>query len=99
MLFLSRRVRARAVSTLAVLISIAAAACAQTCAPNAAATTVHPEGLTEKTGDIVLTCRGGTTGAAVTANLIVTYSANVTNRVDTEGTPLGVTLTLTGALG
>ncbi len=42
---------------------------------------VRLEGLTERTGDIVLTCSGGTPGAQISGNLTLFLSANITNRV------------------
>ncbi|HLG97641.1 MAG TPA: IPT/TIG domain-containing protein [Bryobacteraceae bacterium] len=42
---------------------------------------VRQEGLTERTGDIVLTCSGGTPNLQVTGNLTLFLSVNITNRV------------------
>jgi hypothetical protein len=42
---------------------------------------VHTEGITERIGDIVLNCSGGTPSAQITGNLSIFLSVNVTNRV------------------
>lgn len=45
------------------------------------------EGLAEPAGDILLNCSGGTPGAAVSANVTVTYPVPVTNRLTAAGAP------------
>lgn len=54
--------------------------------------TVHQEGLTEKIGDIVASCSGGTVGNTVSLNLFITLNTNITNRPDANGVPTGITL-------
>jgi uncharacterized protein (TIGR03437 family) len=46
---------------------------------------VPSEGLAERTGDIVLTCSGGTPGAQITGNFTLFTSVNITNRVTSAG--------------
>ena len=55
--------------------------------------TVHQEGLTEKIGDIVANCSGGTVGNTVSLNIFITLNTNITNRPDANGVPTGITLT------
>ncbi|HYL36854.1 MAG TPA: IPT/TIG domain-containing protein [Bryobacteraceae bacterium] len=47
--------------------------------------TFHPviraEGITERTGDIVISCSGGSAGARVTGNMTLFLPVNITNRV------------------
>jgi uncharacterized protein (TIGR03437 family) len=56
-------------------------------------TTVHQEGLTERVGDIVTNCTGGTVGSTVLLNMFVTLNTNITNRPDANGVPIGITFT------
>lgn len=46
---------------------------------------VHAEGITERAGDIVISCGGGAPGARVTGNLAVFLNENITNRIDAKG--------------
>ena len=55
-----------------------------TCSVTASPVIVHSEGVTERLGDIVLTCTG-TAGTNVKASLAVTLPVTVTNRIDTNG--------------
>src|SRR5258708_7224909 len=48
---------------------------------------VRWEGITERTGDIVLNCSGGSPGALTTLNLSIFLTVNITNRVS------GITVT------
>jgi uncharacterized protein (TIGR03437 family) len=57
-----------------------------TCQPSAVPATVRSEGIAERTGDIVLSCSGGQSGASVSGNVIVSLNVNVTNRVRSDGT-------------
>jgi uncharacterized protein (TIGR03437 family) len=56
-----------------------------TCASGAVNPPVRAEGVTEILGDIVLTCSGGTPGAAMSVNLAIFLNVGVTNRVTTSG--------------
>ena len=67
-----------------------------TCSVNATTPVVHAEGLAEKIGDITLFCSGGAANASVSLYAYVTLNANVTNRLDNNGNPTGITVTLTG---
>jgi uncharacterized protein (TIGR03437 family) len=55
------------------------------------------EGLAEPTGDIQLTCAGGTPGGTVSTNITVTYPAPVTNRLTPTGAPDAVLTIDSGA--
>jgi uncharacterized protein (TIGR03437 family) len=52
-----------------------------TCNSIAVPPIVHTEGITERIGDIVLNCSGGTPAARITGNLSIFLSVNITNRV------------------
>lgn len=67
------------------------------CAATAVPVDVRAEGLTEKMGDIILSCSGGTSGAAVAGNLTVFLTVNITNRVDTSGVTDVLLMANTGA--
>ena len=55
---------------------------------------VHGEGITERTGDIVFTCSGGSPDATLTANLFIFLNVDITNRVTVAtGALSGITLT------
>jgi len=73
----------------------AARAATLTCNPSATPYLVHGEGITERTGDIVLTCSGGTPNATITVNLTVFLNVSITNRLAAASSDalLGVTLT------
>ncbi len=68
-------------------------AAALVCVPSASLPVVHAEGLSERLGDIVLSCSGGTPGATITGNLALFLPVNDTNRIRPDGT-LDVTVTL-----
>lgn len=57
-----------------------------TCATSAVPPAVRSEGITERTGDILLSCSGGQPGAQVSGNIIVSLSVNVTNKILADGT-------------
>ncbi len=52
-----------------------------TCQSAAVPVIVAAEGITERTGDIVMSCTGGMPGAHVTGNFSVFLNVNITNRV------------------
>ena len=52
-----------------------------TCNSIAVPPIVHTEGITERIGDIVLNCSGGTPAASISGNLSIFLSVNITNRV------------------
>ena len=64
-----------------------------TCTFNASSPTVHQEGLAEPVGNISFTCTGGTAGSTVSLTVFVTLNTNITNRLDANGNPLGITVT------
>jgi uncharacterized protein (TIGR03437 family) len=61
--------------------SVASAATPINCTPAAAYPLIHSEGITERIGDIVFYCSGGSAGALITGNLSVSLNVNITNRV------------------
>ena len=52
-----------------------------TCITTATPTIVHGEGITERAGDIVFTCSGGSPNAAMTVDLSIFLNVNITNRL------------------
>ena len=68
---------------------VASAALAQnpflTCQPTANPPLVRGEGITERLGDIVLQCSGGSPNSTISGNLSVFLSVPITNRVDASG--------------
>lgn len=68
-----------------------------TCVTTAVAPVVRAEGITERVGDIVLTCTG-TPNQEVTGNLTVFLSVAVTNRVLSDSGALDVGLSVNGAV-
>jgi uncharacterized protein (TIGR03437 family) len=65
-----------------------------TCNVGVTTPTVHAEGLAEPLGNIQFSCSGGT--GMINTLLVVTLNANITNRLDVNGNPTGVTLTGAG---
>lgn len=61
-----------------------ASAAPLTCIGSAVIPIVHAEGVTERIGDIVLQCSGGTPGQQVGGNFTVFLNAPVTNRVSAD---------------
>ena len=57
-----------------------------TCATSAVPPTVRAEGVTERTGDILLSCSGGQPNSQVSGNIAVSLSVNVTNKILSDGT-------------
>jgi uncharacterized protein (TIGR03437 family) len=55
--------------------------------------TVHAEGYTEQVADFIYTCSGGVAGTNTPLILFAAISTNVTNRVDANGIPMGLTIT------
>jgi uncharacterized protein (TIGR03437 family) len=78
-----------------------ARAASLTCTPSTMPAVVHGEGITERTGDIVLTCSGGNPNATLTANLFIFLNVDITNRLTsgTSGAFTGVTLTADNGSG
>ncbi|MEK7750617.1 MAG: hypothetical protein AAB654_01785, partial [Acidobacteriota bacterium] len=66
-------------------VFVSAGNAALTCTGSAVPTLVNAEGLTERMGDILLTCSGGTGGQTVTGNLTLFQSVSITNRTSEEG--------------
>jgi uncharacterized protein (TIGR03437 family) len=56
------------------------------CIPSAVPAVVHSEGLSERVGDIVLSCSGGTPGVTINGNLTVFLTVNVTNKLAANNT-------------
>ena len=78
----------------ALFLLICSSGFAQTvCSLTATSPTVHQEGLAELTGNITITCSGGTVGSTASLTLFVTLNTNITNRLDSNGNPIGITLT------
>ena len=77
----------RAVPLAALLALAISPSFAQTqppCVVTAAPVQLRAEGLTERLGDIVLTCSGATPGAALSGNLTIFLPVPITNRVDSN---------------
>ncbi len=70
-----------------------------TCNAAAQPPLVRTEGIAERTGDISLSCSGGTPGAQITGNLTIFLSVNVTNRVSSSNTIAGVIFTADNGSG
>jgi uncharacterized protein (TIGR03437 family) len=56
------------------------------CSGSAVPLVIHSEGLAERMGDIVLSCSGGTPGAAMLGNLTIILGVNVTNKLGMNNT-------------
>ncbi len=71
------------------------------CFPSATPQVVHGEGITERTGDLVFSCGGGTPDATITANLFIFLNVSITNRLadDASGTFQGILLTADNGSG
>jgi uncharacterized protein (TIGR03437 family) len=72
-----------------------------TCTPSSNAPLVHGEGITEMTGNIVLTCSGGVPDATLNVNLFFFLNANITNRFTfaSSNTLAGISLTADSGSG
>ena len=75
------------------LVSLSSFGQQPTCNYNSTAVLVHQEGLSERIGDITLTCTGGAMGVTQSLQLFVGLNANITNRLDSNGQLTGITLT------
>ncbi|MGD1069013.1 MAG: hypothetical protein ABSB15_02650 [Bryobacteraceae bacterium] len=81
----------RLFSATGLFLFLSLSAFAQTCTLTATQNIVHAEGLAEPMGNIAVTCSGGTIGATVSATIAINLNTNVTNRLDLNGNPLGIT--------
>jgi uncharacterized protein (TIGR03437 family) len=72
-----------------------------TCNPEATPAIVHGEGITERTGDIVFTCSGGTPNAVMTVDLSIFLNVDITNRLATASSNalLGIIFTADNGTG
>jgi uncharacterized protein (TIGR03437 family) len=80
-----------------ILFSFSASAQTPVCTvPTASAPlpTLHGEGLTEPVGNVVLNCTGGAIGSTITPSLFLSLSGNITNRLDVNGNPTGISVTV-----
>lgn len=68
------------------LFELAQGATAPVCSVSGVPVIVRAEGITERTGDILLQCGGANPGAPVLTNVIVYLSARITNRLSADGT-------------
>ncbi len=68
------------------------------CFATAVPPVVRGEGITERVGDIVLECKGGSPNARITGNLSVFLNVNVTNRL-AGNSVLGIVLTADNGSG
>ncbi len=89
--------RFRAFGRLAMLLSaicaLGGSAWGQTCVFNGTNLPAHAEGYAERIGDITVSCTGGTVGATVSLTMFVSLNATITNRLDANGDPTGITFT------
>jgi uncharacterized protein (TIGR03437 family) len=90
-----------ATSRLLTLFSLVICCCyAQTtptfnrCLVSSVPTQVRAEGLTERTGDIILQCSSSTPGAALTGNFVIYYPVNITNRINSANQAVDVSLSV-----
>jgi uncharacterized protein (TIGR03437 family) len=68
------------------------------CATSALPPLVRAEGLTERIGDILLTCTG-TPGNTVNANITIGLNTGVTNRISSASTLTGIVFTIDSGAG
>ncbi len=66
-----------------------------TCAASANPPIVRAEGITERTGDILISCAGGQPNTVITGNLTAFLDVNVTNRLVSDGS-MDIVLTANG---
>ncbi len=71
------------------------------CVPSASPQIVHGEGITERSGDIVFNCSGGTPSATLTASLFIFLNVDITNRLtsDSSNTLSGISFTADNGSG
>jgi len=81
------------------LFAVPAFSQTQSCAVTANATLVHREGLAERTGDLNLSCTGGQAGSNIAGSLFVSLNTNITNRLDSNGIPQGIVVTVNSGGG
>ncbi|HXJ44764.1 MAG TPA: hypothetical protein VNH18_36090 [Bryobacteraceae bacterium] len=81
----------RLVAILAVVGAGGAVAQAQTCVFNATSIPIHAEGLAEPTGNLTISCTGGTANTNVSLTMFISLNAAITNRLDNNGDPIGIT--------
>src|SRR5439155_26134017 len=88
----------RLVFIAAILLSCGAVLAQQpVCTPGSSSASVHVEGLAERLGNITLSCTGGTASSTVSLTIFISLNTNITNRLDANGDPVGITQT--GAVG
>jgi uncharacterized protein (TIGR03437 family) len=63
------------------------------CLYTSTAAPVHSEGLAEPVGNIVVNCSGGTVGSTVSLSLYISLNTNITNRLDSNSQPTGISVT------
>src|SRR5271155_4509575 len=68
------------------------------CVTSATPPVVRAEGLTERIGDILLSCTG-TPGNTVNANITIGLNTNLTNRVSSGGMVVGTVFTIDSGAG
>lgn len=72
------------------LLALAFAGQAQTtCSWNSTTASVHQEGLAELVGNVVVNCSGV---GAVSVDLFISLNTNITNKLDINGNPIGITV-------
>ena len=71
------------------------------CNPTPVPAIVHAEGITERIGDLVFSCSGGTPGAALTVDLFLFLNVNITNTLTSaaSNTLTGISFTADNGLG
>ena len=83
----------------AILWSIPVALRAQTiCVPTTVLPLIRSEGITERVGDIVLTC-SGSANSSLTANFTVALNSNVTNQISSGSSLNGIVFTIDSGSG
>jgi uncharacterized protein (TIGR03437 family) len=92
--FANRTARIGSLAVLASLFSFGLYAQTTSCTSSSTAVLAHQEGLAERVGDITLACAGGVGGSTVSTTLFVSLNTNITNRLDADGNPLGVSVTV-----
>lgn len=80
------------------IFSVSSAQTSLGCTQTAVPPVLKGEGISERTGDLLLNCSGGAAGAQVTGNLSIFLTVNITNRIAAGNTLTGVDFTVdTGA--